>query len=170
MPVLRSLFAGLVLAALLAGPAEARLDAGRPACDYCRMLITEQAFGVTATLKGGSTRIYDAIECAAAAVLTDSLPARRLRTLTFVDHDAPHRPLPLARTVFLHCPSLESPMGQSLFALASRPRAAATAAAYDHTVLDWRGVLLRVNQAWFQGQQPMARALAWPPPASPGAR
>lgn len=163
----RSLLLTLALASALLGaltrPALARLDEGRPACDYCRMIITEKAFGVSARLDDGRTMIFDAVECAAAAALTDSLPARRLRSLAFTDHDAPHRPLPLARTVFLHCPAIESPMGQSLLAVSSRSRATATAGGREHTILDWKGVLTRVNQVWFQGKQPLDRALQGPP-------
>lgn len=155
--------AGLVLSPT---PSHARLDEGRPACDYCRMIITEPAFGVTATLRDGRTMIFDAIECAAAAALTDSLPARQMRTLTFADHDAPHTPLPLARTTFVYSAALESPMGQGLLAFKSATRAKAVAAGKPYTLLDWKGVLARINQVWFEGKQPMARALAGPPGAA----
>lgn len=161
--VLTLALASLVLST---SPAAARLDQGRPACDYCRMIITEPAFGVTATLRDGRTMIFDAIECAAAAALTDTLPARQMRTLTFADHDAPHTPLPLARTTFVYSAALESPMGQGLLAFKSTARAKAVAAGKPYTLLDWKGVLARINQVWFEGKQPMARALAGPPGAA----
>ncbi len=154
----------VLVAALLAlaTPASARLDQGRPACDYCRMIFSDPAFGVTAKLSDGRTMIFDAIECAAAAALTDSLPARKIVALTFVDHDAPHAVLPLARTTFVYCAALESPMGQGLLAFKSPARARAALVGKDHALLDWKGVLARINQVWFQGTQPMARALAGP--------
>lgn len=133
-------------------PAAAFLDQGRPACDYCRMILGEAAFGGEVRLRSGAVRIYDAIECMAAAVLTDSLPQRDIRAILVIDHDAPHAKLAVGRATLVHCTSIESPMGQGFLAVRDAARARATCTTPAGTVLDWRGVLARVNQAWFGGK------------------
>ena len=136
-------------------PATARIDQGRPACDYCRMLIEQPGFGGEVRLRSGAVRIYDAIECMAAAVLTDSLPQRDIRAILVTDHDAPHAKLGVGRAVLLHCARLESPMGQGLLAVRDTARARATCPRPDGVRLDWKGVLERVNRAWFAGKLPV---------------
>lgn len=142
----------LFAVALPPGNAPAALDAGRPACDYCRMLFEDPRFGAEVTLGSGTKKIYDAIECMAAAVLTDSVAVRDVRTITLVDHARAKSPVPIDRAVFLHCPELTSPMGLSLLAFRSRAEADSSCPARRGTVLDWRGVLTQVNSRWFQGR------------------
>lgn len=148
---LSSVFA-VALLALSPHPAGAALDHGRPACDYCRMLVEQPGFGGEVRLRSGAIKRYDAIECMAAAVLTDSLPQRDILAIFVIDHDAPHAKLPVGRATLVHCTSIESPMGQGFVAVRDRARAGATCAAPAGTLLDWRGVLSRVNQAWFLGK------------------
>ena len=158
----------LALAAFLhAGHALAALDAGRPACDYCRMILSEPDFGGEISTRSGHRRIYDTVECMAAAVLTDSVPQRDIRAIRTVDHDAPHARIPLDRTVFLHCPAIQSPMGLSLLAFASRARAERACPRHGGRLLDWRGVLALVDSTWFQGElavEPHVGRLAKPGP------
>src|SRR5262249_24394018 len=103
------------------------------------------------TLRNGTVKIYDAVECMAAAVLTDSVSQKDIRAIALVDHAEPTARVALDRTVFLHCPSIESPMGQSLAAFRSgvQPQEACPTGG---AVLDWRGVLTQVNTVWFQGR------------------
>jgi len=142
----------LLALGLAAGPASAAVDGGRPACDYCRMIFQDPRFGTEVTLRSGRKKIYDAVECMAAAILTDSIAVRDIRTVTLVDHARLGVRVPLDRTVFLHCPGEESPMGQSLLAFGSRVSADSTCPAPSGTILDWRGVLEQVNSVWFQGR------------------
>lgn len=153
-PIRRSLACvfALVLLALLPRPAAAALDHGRLVCDYCRMLLEHDDFGGEVQLRSGGVKIYDAIECMAAAVLTDSVAQRDIRVIRVIDHDAPHAKLGAGQAVFVHCPAIESPMGQNFLAVRTAARARATCAPPQGTVLDWKGVLARVNQAWFLGK------------------
>jgi copper chaperone NosL len=151
--VLRTgLGAALLALGLAAGAASGAVEAGRPACDYCRMIFEDPRFGTEVTLKSGRKKIYDAVECMAAAVLTDSIAVRDIRAVTLVDHARPGVRVPLERTVFLHCPGEGSPMGQSLLAFGSRASADSTCPAPNGTILDWRGVLEQVNSVWYQGK------------------
>jgi copper chaperone NosL len=141
------------LAVLLhTGRARAGLDAGRPACDYCRMILSEPGFGGEIATRSGQRKIYDTVECMAAAVLTDSVPQRDIQAIRLLDHDAPHARIALAHTVFLHCPEIASPMGLSLVAFAERARAERACPHPGGHVLDWRGVLAYVDSTWFQGK------------------
>jgi copper chaperone NosL len=132
--------------------ASGALDQGRPACDYCRMIFTEPAFGGEVRTRSGRRLIYDSIECMAAAVLTDSIPQRDIRSITVVDHDPPHARLPLSRTTLVHSARIESPMGQGLFAVRDSTRVPASGDDPTAHRLDWRGVLEHVNRAWFGGK------------------
>ena len=148
----RAVMAVLAAACLTIRPAQAAVDAGRPACDYCRMLLTEPAFGGEIRLRSGAVRSYDSIECMAAAVLTDSVAQRDIRGIAVVDHDAPHARLPLAGAALLHCPRIESPMGLGLSAFHDRVRARRVCPAPAGSLLDWQGVLAHVNRVWFLGK------------------
>ncbi len=148
----RAVMAVLAAACLTNRPAHAAVDAGRPACDYCRMILTEPAFGGEIRLRSSASRIYDSIECMAAAVLTDSVAQRDIRDIAVVDHDAPHARLPLAGAALLQCPRIESPMGLGLSAFQDRVRARRVCPAPAGSLLDWQGVLAHVNRVWFLGK------------------
>jgi len=160
----------LVLATLLhAACAGAALDAGRPACDYCRMIFSEPGFGGEIATRSGHRKIYYTVECMAAALLTDSVRRSDIHAIRLVDHDAPHAHIPLAHTVFLHCPAIQSPMGLSLLAFASHARADSARSHHGGQRLDWRGVLTLVDSTWFQGKlevEPHVGGLAKPNPAA----
>lgn len=153
--------------------APAALDEGRPACDYCRMIFSDPRFGAEVKLISGARKIYDAIECMAAAVLTDSIAVRDVRSVTLVDHARPGTRVPIERAVFLHCPEQESPMGQSLLAFATKAEADSTCPPQRGTRLDWRGVLTQVNSTWFQGKlavEPHVKLTAGKSGAKPGVK
>ena len=149
----------LALAALLliAGGARAAVEAGQPACDYCGMILEHPEFGGEIDTHAGQRKIYDTVECMAAAVLTDSVRQRDIRAIRLADHDAPHSKVPLERTVFLHCRAIESPMGMSLLAFSKRARAEQACPHQVGRVLDWRGVLALVDSTWFQGKLSVER-------------
>jgi len=156
-------------AALSPGAAAAAAPLARPAtppaCAYCRMLVEQKAFGGTIVTTAGRRLRYDAIECMAAAVLTDSVSSRAIRSMTVPDHAPPHRPLDVRRAVFLRSPGLHSPMGLDLSAHAGDAAARAAQRRHPGARLDWRGVLAYVNHAWFQDKLDAGRH-ARPPGAS----
>lgn len=157
----------LALIALASAPESApgAVIEGRPACDYCRMLLEDPRFGAEVTLVSGASKTYDAVECMAAAVLTDSVAVRDVRSITLVDWARPRSPkssVPIDRAVFLHCPERTSPMGLSLLAFRSRADADTTCPARRGTVLDWGGVLTQVNSRWFQGRLAVEPHLKFP--------
>lgn len=151
----------LAAVVLLAGAAPSRARA--PGCAYCRMAIERADFGGEIRTADGRRRAYDAIECMAAAVLTDSVPPVTIRAMTVADRRAPHAAIPVARAVFVHADSLASPMGLGLAAYASRAAAAPAARALRGETLEWTGVLAHVNARWFQGRLDVLAHAATPP-------
>ena len=116
------------------------------------MIFEDPRIGAEITLGSRAMKRYDAIECMAAAVLTDSVAVRDVRSVTFVDYARPATRVPIDRAVFVHCPEIQSPMGLSLIAFRSRAEVDSTCPGPRGTILDWRGVLTQVNGTWFQGK------------------
>jgi len=144
--------AALAALALAPGAALALLDEGRPACDYCRMIFDEHPLcGGEILTRSGARKIYDSMECMAAAVLTDSVPQRDIRAIALVDHAHPTMHVPLARAVLVHCPEMETPMGLSLVAFRTRADAQRACPSRAVRFIDWRGVLTHVDTTWFKG-------------------
>ena len=124
----------------------------RPVCAYCRMFIEHDEYGGEIHTTSGRRLVYDAIECMAAAVLTDSVPPASLRTMTVTDFAAPHAAIGAGRAVFLHCPALESPMGLGLSAHVTNETARAALGARAGRTFDWGQVVAFVDSIWFQGR------------------
>lgn len=154
-----ALLLGAALPAAAAKPARppAARAAKPPGCAYCRMLVADTAWGGTIVTTSGRRLRYDAIECMAAAVLTDSVPLRTIRTIGATDHAPPHRPLDVRRAVFLRSPALRSPMGLDFSAHAGDSAARAAQLRHFGELLSWRGVLARVNNLWFQDRLDVER-------------
>ncbi len=144
-------------AASAAGPAPAPRG-----CDYCRMRIEDPAFEGEITGERGRRWRFDAIECMAAAVLTDSVPPRAIRAITARAVAPPHAPLDVRRARFLHGPGLPSPMGMHLSAHAGEAAALAAKRRHGGRLLDWRGVLATVDSLWFQGRLDVDRHAGLP--------
>jgi len=152
--LLRSLAGALAIVSALATAAAAAAPAGAsaPACSYCRMILSDPAYGGTLRTTNGRLLRYDSIECMAAAVLTDSVPPRRIRAASVVEHEAAHRTLDAARAVYLYSPALQSPMGLGLSAHADSAQALRTRGLGEGLLLGWAQVLERVDLVWFQGR------------------
>lgn len=158
----------LAAAALLAGaapPPPWAISPARPAaCAYCRMPVESRDFGGEIRTTDGRRQRYDAVECMAAAVLTDSVPPRAIRAMTATDHAAPHRALDARRAVFLRSAALHSPMGLDVSAHAGAAAARAAQRRHAGEILDWKGVLALVNHLWFRDQLDVARHARPPGP------
>jgi copper chaperone NosL len=125
---------------------------GTPTCDYCRMFMTEKAFGGRLITTDGKTLIFDATECMAAFTLY-KFPADQIRSLRSVDWAAPEKLLDAKRAWYLRSAKRPSVMGVNLSAYASRAEAErARAALGDGQVLDWEQVLGLVRRRWLEGK------------------
>jgi hypothetical protein len=136
----------------------------QPVCAYCRMIFQHAEYGGEIHTTSGRRLIYDSVECMAAAVLTDSVPPPSVRTMTVTDFGAPHAAIAAARAVFLHCPSLESPMGLGLSAHATTETARAAQGARAGRTFDWGQVVAYVDSIWFQNRLDAPGHAVLPPP------
>jgi copper chaperone NosL len=142
----------VVLSCGLARPpaCAAALDAGRPACDYCRMILTEKGFGGEIVTARGRRLIFDSTECMAAFLLAGTISSLEIASVLSVDHEDPRRRLRADRAFYLRSPALGSPMGLNLSAYRSAPRAAAAKRRYPGELLAWNQVLALVDTTWYR--------------------
>src|SRR5262249_38760744 len=149
---------GLALALLAVGPvlttaARGAQDEGRPACDYCRMIITERRFGAKLETRDRKLYIFDSTECLAAYFLRTPVDSSEVRTVWSVRWDRPQSVVDARKAWYLLSDRLPSPMGMNLSAF--RTSAAAEAARKTHPgeLLRWGQVLELVQRKWFQPRE-----------------
>jgi copper chaperone NosL len=136
------------------GAAAAAVVEGRPACDYCRMIIEDRRFGGEILTTRGRRLVFDSVECTAANVVTDSFKRDEVRAIYAIDHDAPGGRLRAERASYLHSTALPSPMTMNLSAYRSAARAEAARRRHAGEVLAWTGVLRLVDRTWFPNRRP----------------
>jgi copper chaperone NosL len=124
---------------------------GTPTCDYCRMFMTEKAFGGRLTTTDGKTLIFDATECMAAFTLY-KIPAKEIRSLRSVNWASPEKLLDAKRAWYLRSPKRPSVMGVNLSAYASRAKAERARSEVGGEVLDWDRVVGLVRRRWLEGK------------------
>lgn len=143
----------LLLAAMTFMPHRVRAceDEGRPCCDYCRMIITEKAFGGEVRTADQKLLIFDATECMAAFWLMQRADTVRLRSLRSIRHERPSERIDARRAWYVHCDSLPSPMGMNLSAYGSAAQAMAALGRRRGRLLRWNEVVSLVRGTWFPG-------------------
>jgi nitrous oxidase accessory protein len=130
-----AVMAALVTACSI-GPEPIQL--GSDECAQCRMTISEPQFAAQALSTRGLSYKFDSIECLAAFLEGDALPAAELHSAWVTDFDAAGQWLPVEDAFFVHSERLRSPMGGGLGAHASRAAADAHSARLGAGhVLDW---------------------------------
>jgi copper chaperone NosL len=124
---------------------------GTPTCDYCRMFMTERAFGGRLITTDGKTLIFDATECMAAFTLY-KIPPKEVRRLRSVHYAAPHALLDAKRAWYLRSAKRPSVMGVNLSAYASRAEAERARSEVGGELLDWDQVVGLVRRRWLEGK------------------
>jgi copper chaperone NosL len=124
-------------------------DRGHPACDYCRMIITEKHYGGKIKTVKGTTLIFDATECMAAFVIRSMVKPAEIQSLWSVNFSQPGRMLNAGTAWYLRSSSTMSPMGINLAACASRAEAERMRQKHPGELLKWTEVLNLVKEKWF---------------------
>lgn len=131
----------VALAATLAAcsPEPVPIVYGEDLCVHCRMVIMDDRYGSELVSRTGRVFTFDSIECMAAYVLAmdDTADVHSLWVTAF---DDPGTLIPVADAIFLHSPTLKSPMGANLTAFRAAeltPEAAINS--FGGEVLDWAG-------------------------------
>ena len=153
---MRNLPRAVIAVALAAGlswtparDAAALMDEGRPACDYCRMIMTERRFGGMLETAEGRGLIFDSAECLAAYCLRNEAASATSHAMWSVCWAPPGVWMRAERAWYLHSDRLESPMAMNLSAFQSRSDAERASRAHPGEVLSWRQVLALVDRTWF---------------------
>lgn len=109
------LAAASLLLAACARPAEGppRLVVDRSVCTACSMLVSEPAFAGAYRLDGRE-RVFDDLGCLVAALAAEEAPGEARVWVHDLDT---RRWLPAGAVVYVHSPSLHTPMGSGLAAL-----------------------------------------------------
>ncbi len=113
---------------------------GHDECAYCRMIVSERAFGSRILTMKGRTYAFDSIECLAAFEYRGDVAKESIHSRLFQDMDDPSRVLTLPEAHFRHDPSVRSPMGLSISAHANIQSTG--------RMLEWDEVIEFVVQEW----------------------
>lgn len=133
--------AGLIIVLLLltgCQPTPEPILFGHSECAYCRMIVSEPAFGSRLLTTKGKTYVFDSIECLAAFEIKGEVPADRIHSRLVPNHSHPETSLDAGSAYFRQDTAVRSPMGLSI-------RAEATPTGVD---LTWSDVLEVVAAEW----------------------
>ncbi len=118
------------------GPSE--IAYGLEECDFCRMIISQEAHAAAVVGSDGSTRAFDDLGCLLEARERWMNEGARVWV-----HDVESLEwLEAAEAVFVRQDAASTPMGSGLVAVATRDRAARRAADED-AIYDWQGLVSR---------------------------
>jgi copper chaperone NosL len=135
----------LLLAACAIKPSP--IEFGVDTCDYCRMTISDERYGSEIVTKKGRVYKYDAVECMAAAVLAGDIDNASVSMYLTIDHASPQELVDATSAVYLHSPTLRSPMGMNLTSFATREGANHTAERFPGDLLTWAQAKGLVDEA-----------------------
>jgi copper chaperone NosL len=120
---------------------------GTDTCDYCRMTIADERFGSEIVTNKGRVYKYDAVECMAGALIEGNINEETVALLLTVDHSNPTVLVDATKAVYLHSPTLRSPMGLNLTSFAGRADAEETARRHPGHMLAWNQVKKLVQES-----------------------
>ncbi|MGH7695166.1 MAG: nitrous oxide reductase family maturation protein NosD [Gemmatimonadaceae bacterium] len=118
------------------------LVAGRDACDYCRMGVSDVRFGGELQVQSGRIYTFDSIECLASFYL-DAADRDDVRGVWVADYST-SKLVTVDSALFVQAEDVHSPMGRSLIALASSV-GPAQMARYGTTTMRWPEVVAFVR-------------------------
>jgi copper chaperone NosL len=144
--------APMLLASCSAEPSPIRF--GTDTCDYCRMTIADERYGSEIVTKKGRVYKYDAVECMAGALLDGNVDGQSVALLLTIDHSNPTVLVDAAEAVYLHSPTLRSPMGLNLTSFADPAGAAETAERHPGEMLTWDQTQKLVYEAHQEAKRP----------------
>lgn len=112
----------LFLAACTSGPQP--FDAGKDACHFCKMNLTDTRFGAELITSKGKVFKFDDLHCLAAFQKAGTVAEKDVKQLYTINFSAPNTFLELNTAVLVTSPALKSPMGSSTAAFTDTTAAA----------------------------------------------
>jgi copper chaperone NosL len=131
-------------------PTVQAIDYGHDGCSYCRMTIVETFYGSEILTKKGKAYKFDSVECLAAFIIKEEVPANKIQDLYFTDFENAGKLFPLDEMIFVQAKKLKSPMGLNLSAYRNQKTADDVAMLYFGETLSWDQVKSFVETAWLK--------------------
>ena len=130
--------------------APAPIEPGADACELCRMGIADTRFAGQAISSTGKRWKFDSVECLTGFVQSLD-PDVELHSVWVSGFDDPDTWLPASEALYLHSPTLTSPMGMGFAAFSSESARENARQRFPGEVLSWDEVRARVARAWPDG-------------------
>lgn len=130
-----------VLAACEPGPQP--IAYGEDTCDRCVMGISDTRFGSEIVTNTGKIHRFDSVECLASFAM--EMDPASIHSIWVTDFDQPEVLVRATEAVFLAGGELNSPMGMSLLAFASREKSEPIRTTFGGDLIEWPELLERVS-------------------------
>jgi copper chaperone NosL len=127
---------------------------GGDACDYCRMVISDQRYGAELVTAKGKVHKFDSVECLAAYYL-ERRGEGSVASVWVADFQRPGTLVPAEAARYLRVSGPASPMGKGLMAFAPSADTAGLRRTFGGDPLRWTDVLALVER---EGIAPRADA------------
>jgi copper chaperone NosL len=121
---------------------------GTDACDYCRMIIADQAFGCERVTRKGKVSKFDSIECLAASESGPGEDSLAVHSRWVTDFARPDRFLNLEQAIIVLTEQRNSPMGVGLVAVGDRDGADRVTADQGGRIISWEEAKQLVTERW----------------------
>lgn len=107
---------------------------------YCKMVISDRRFAAELVTTKGKSLKFDAIECLADYWVENREELKGAK-LWVSDFNEPNKWLSIEEAVFVKSREIQSPMGESLLALASQEEVNQHLSKYDGKSISWQTIL-----------------------------
>ena len=108
---------------------------GQDNCEQCRMTVTNPQFGAGILTAKGKVLTFDSGECLVKYIKSKGLD--KLSQYFVSDYNKTASLMDAAKSVFLHSPNIQSPMGGNLAAFANEELAKAAQKDLGGEILNW---------------------------------
>ena len=98
-----------------------KIDYGKDACSFCKMMIVETKFASEIVTNKGRASKFDSIEC-----MLNALKTKKENTFSYIlvtDFTQPKKLIDATKATYLISKAIKSPMGENLSAYASKEAA-----------------------------------------------
>jgi len=111
--------------------------AGRDACDFCKMSISDTRYGGELITTKGKIYKFDDLHCLSAFLNSDAVPHKDRASVLAINFEKPNTFLTTDKAVFVQGADIKSPMGSNAAAFASKDAADEFTKNRQAEILDW---------------------------------
>jgi copper chaperone NosL len=115
------------------------IEYGSDTCTRCLMTIADEKYGAEVVTAKGKTYKYDSVECMVAHTRESNLTGTRVRFFLTVDYAEPRQLVDATAAVYLHSPTLRSPMAMNLTSFGTVQNAERARMRHPGDLLSWEG-------------------------------